>query len=89
MVLVSVLDVPSEVKDLEVTDVTADSCVLTWNKPEKDGGSRIVAYSVEKCDANQLSWRSVSTDIKREKLKIENLTKDKEYVFRFDRLKNI
>ncbi|KAM9753473.1 titin-like [Menidia menidia] len=36
--------------------VTGDSVVLTWERPESDGGSEIDGYILEKCDKEGVRW---------------------------------
>lgn len=36
-----------------MTDVKADSCYLTWDAPEDNGGSEITNYIVERRDASK------------------------------------
>ncbi|KAK2918017.1 hypothetical protein Q8A73_004763 [Channa argus] len=36
--------------------VMGDSLVLTWERPETDGGSEIEGYIVEKCDKEGVKW---------------------------------
>ncbi|KAF7660448.1 hypothetical protein LDENG_00280920 [Lucifuga dentata] len=38
------------------TAVTSDSIVLTWERPESDGGSEIDGYILEKCDKDGVRW---------------------------------
>lgn len=36
-----------------VSDIKADSCYLTWDAPEDNGGSEITNYIVERRDASK------------------------------------
>ncbi|XP_071256530.1 titin-like [Salvelinus alpinus] len=40
----------------EASAITSDSMVLTWNRPENDGGSEIDGYIVEKRDKDGVRW---------------------------------
>uniref|UniRef100_H2YFD5 Titin n=1 Tax=Ciona savignyi TaxID=51511 RepID=H2YFD5_CIOSA len=40
----------------EVTNVTRDSCVLTWTRPNNDGGSEITNYILEKRERRGTRW---------------------------------
>lgn len=53
----TVLGKPSAPKGpLNVTDVTAKGCKLSWKKPEDDGGVPIKEYLVEKMDTATGKW---------------------------------
>ena len=43
---------------LEVSNVTPNSCKLSWKKPADDGGSQITAYSVERKELDRDVWVS-------------------------------
>lgn len=47
---------PSAPSTPRPTTVTGDSIVLTWEKPETDGGSEIEGYIVEKRDKDGVRW---------------------------------
>lgn len=36
-----------------VSDIKADSCYLTWDAPEDNGGSEITNYIIERRDASK------------------------------------
>ena len=44
---------------LVVKDVTADSALLSWNKPEDNGGDDILGYVIEKLDTRTGEWEKV------------------------------
>lgn len=53
----TVLSKPSPPKGpLNVSDVTATGCKVSWEKPEDDGGSPIKEYEVEKMDLATGKW---------------------------------
>ena len=45
----------------DVADVTKESCVLTWEAPEKDGGTPVIGYHMERCTGT-LHWWELSMD---------------------------
>lgn len=47
---------PSAPSTPTASAVTCDSVVLTWERPETDGGSEIDGYIVEKCDKEGVRW---------------------------------
>lgn len=49
-VKLTIQDVPSAPRDVEVKDVFQDSCVVTWKAPEDDGGAPLTKYVIERQD---------------------------------------
>lgn len=49
----AVLDRPLPPRNVVVSDIKADSCYLTWDAPEDNGGSDITNYIVEHRDASK------------------------------------
>jgi len=75
--------VPGPPVDVEVSDVTKDSALVTWKQPESDGGSPISGYVVERSLAASARWLRVNKQPVTElKLKVEELVEDNEYIFR-------
>lgn len=66
---------------LAVSDVTAESVHLDWEKPEDDGGEPIDHYVVERMDKETGRWVPVLTT-KEPGADITGLTEGKEYMFR-------
>ena len=48
-----VIGVPKEPEDVEVTDIFAKSCVVSWKKPQSDGGDEILKYVIERQDLSK------------------------------------
>lgn len=69
-------------RPIEVSSVTAESCVLSWKEPEDDGGSDITNYIVEKRESGTTAWQLVNSSVKRTQIKVTHLTKYMEYTFR-------
>ncbi|VDK40424.1 unnamed protein product, partial [Cylicostephanus goldi] len=67
---------------LEVSDVTKDSCVLSWKPPADDGGSEITNYVVEKRDTKTNTWVPVSAFVTGTKVTVPKLVEGHEYEFR-------
>ncbi|VVC89475.1 unnamed protein product [Leptidea sinapis] len=79
---VTVLDKPSRPeKPLVVSDVTKDSCSLSWKVPLDDGGSPILHYVIEKMDLTRGTWSDagMSTYLYHS---VTRLIHKKEYLFR-------
>lgn len=74
-------DKPGPPAAFDITDVTNDSCLLTWNPPRDDGGSKITNYVVEK-NADSDMWHKLSSTVKDTKFKATKLIPNKEYIFR-------
>lgn len=65
-----------------MSEITNVSCLLTWNPPRDDGGSKITNYVLEQRVADSEIWHKLSSTIKETKFKVTNLTPLKEYIFR-------
>lgn len=65
-----------------MSDVTAESCHLSWNPPADDGGSPITNYTVEKKPTDEDFWSKVSSFIMEPEFVVPKLKKGVEYEFR-------
>uniref|UniRef100_A0A8C4S578 Titin n=1 Tax=Erpetoichthys calabaricus TaxID=27687 RepID=A0A8C4S578_ERPCA len=79
---VNILDKPGPPAAFDITDITNESCFLTWNPPRDDGGSKVTNYIVERRAADSEVWHKLSSTIKETTYKAVNLTPLKEYIFR-------
>ena len=78
-------DVPSAPTDVDVTEVFATSCVVSFKPSSDDGGSPIIKYVIERLDMSLKSqWDSVGEVMPGEKCsyKVEDLIAKKQYKFR-------
>lgn len=75
-------DPPSPPRWLEVINITKNTADLKWTVPEKDGGSPITNYIVEKRDVRRKGWQTVDTTVKDTKYTVSPLTEGSLYVFR-------
>lgn len=66
---------------LDVTDVTPDTCTISWKSPLDDGGSPITNYVVEKLDSNGI-WVKVSSFVRSTHYDVMGLESNKKYYFR-------
>uniref|UniRef100_A0A8U8C7U8 Uncharacterized protein n=1 Tax=Geospiza parvula TaxID=87175 RepID=A0A8U8C7U8_GEOPR len=80
--ILSSTDKPGPPAAFDVTEITNESCLLTWNPPRDDGGSKITNYVLEKRATDSEIWDKLSSTIKDTKFRATNLTPHKEYVFR-------
>lgn len=76
-----VSEVPQSPKNLIVTDQTKTSISLTWEKPEYDGGSRVMQYLLEVQLKGHDKWSGVNT-FKTMETTVSNLNPGQEYLFR-------
>lgn len=65
----------------EITNITYNSCVVNFNKPEYDGGSSITGYFIEQKEKTITRWKRVgmTKDLRH---KVIGLLDGHEYVFR-------
>lgn len=60
-----------------------DSLILSWQEPEKDGGSKIIEYIVEIKDSKQKDWTFVGkTDGKQTYIQVKKLKQKTKYTFK-------
>lgn len=81
---ITVLSAPGKPKGpLKVENITKESCLLKWEKPEDDGGRPVTAYQVEKFDKEQGRWVPVGrTSGNTTELDVRGLQEGHEYQFR-------
>ena len=72
--------VPSEPRDLEVDDVSADEVELDWRSPSDDGGDSVDEYKVDILRNGR--WREEEDDISRTRYTVEGLAAYTRYSFR-------
>lgn len=49
-------------RNIVVSDIKAESCYLTWDAPEDNGGSELLNYIIEKRDASKkkTDWEQIT-----------------------------
>ena len=68
---------------IEYPEITKDSVTLSWQPPNKDGGSPLTGYVIEKRDARRTQWvKAGSVDKDTTSFTAAKLLEDNEYVFR-------
>lgn len=75
-------DPPSPPRWLEVVSISRNNAELKWTAPERDGGSPITNYIVEKRDVRRKGWQVVDTTVKELKCTVTPLNDGSLYVFR-------
>lgn len=79
---VLVVDRPSPPQGpLDVSDITPDTCTLSYKTPLDDGGSPITNYVVEKMDTNGV-WVKVSSFVRGTHYEVMGLEPNRQYYFR-------
>lgn len=68
---------------LTVSDLTSNSCKLSWKEPESDGGKPLKQYIIERRDSKRYSWKEVETvRPKYTSIDVTRLQEGVEYEFR-------
>lgn len=67
---------------IEISAITAESCDLSWNESEDDGGAEITNYIVEKRESGSTAWQLINSSVKRRSFHVSHLTKYMQYTFR-------
>lgn len=68
---VDVLDTPGVCgSSLDVAEVCAEKCSLSWTPPTKTGGNPIAGYMVEKRDTSRLAWTIISENLATNEYKV-------------------
>uniref|UniRef100_A0A3B3QHR2 Titin n=1 Tax=Paramormyrops kingsleyae TaxID=1676925 RepID=A0A3B3QHR2_9TELE len=67
---------------IQVSSITSESCVLTWEPPEDDGGTDITNYIIEKRESGSTAWQLVNSSVKRTKFQVSPLGEGEVYEFR-------
>ena len=76
-----VSEAPLSPGKITLVDVTRKSVTLSWEKPDHDGGSKIVCYIVEMQTKGSDKW-TVCSSVKALEATIDGLTAGEEYSFR-------
>lgn len=81
--LLKLIDRPSPPKGpLNVDNITKESCQLSWNPSEDDGGSEITNYVVERREIFNNTWVPISSFVIGTSITVLKLQEDHEYEFR-------
>lgn len=65
-----------------MVSISRNNAELKWTAPERDGGSPIINYIVEKRDVRRKGWQAVDTTVKELKYTVTPLNDGSLYVFR-------
>lgn len=67
---------------IEISSITSESCVISWNPPDDDGGTDITNYIVEKRESGSTAWQLINSSVKHSPFHVSHLTKYMQYTFR-------
>ncbi|RWS24197.1 twitchin-like protein, partial [Leptotrombidium deliense] len=82
-VQITVLDKPGKPEGpLEVSNIHAEGCKLTWKPPKDDGGVPVQNYVIEKQDTSTGKWEKVAAFCKATEYNVTGLEPNKRYNFR-------
>lgn len=74
---------PNPPTEVEVSTITKDSMVVTWERPTNDGGSPIQGYIVEKRDKDGVRWtRCNKRTVSELRFRVTGLMENHSYEFR-------
>lgn len=76
------LDLPGVPSVPEVSDVTSDSCHLTWNPPQSDGGTPVTGYIIERRTDVGGRWIPLKVKPSTNELDVTDLFEGQKYEFR-------
>ncbi|KAH9498303.1 hypothetical protein Btru_006488 [Bulinus truncatus] len=77
-----VLDKPSALRDVTVSNITAETATLSWTEPEDDGGKPVTGYILEKRDASRQTWTRLAEVTDAVPFDIKGLVEGKQYIFK-------
>ncbi|XP_074533310.1 titin-like [Halichoeres trimaculatus] len=78
---VKVSEAPPPPGRITLCNVTGNSARISWEKPDHDGGSKIIYYVVEMLAKGDDTW-TICSESKAQEVTVNGLSKGKEYFFR-------
>lgn len=69
-------------KNLQVVDTADGEVSLAWEEPESDGGTKVIAYVVERRDVKRKTWTLATDHAESPEYTVTGLQKDSFYLFR-------
>ncbi|KAJ8352204.1 hypothetical protein SKAU_G00236800 [Synaphobranchus kaupii] len=84
IIRVEILDRPSPPRNIVVSDIRSESCYLTWDAPEDNGGSELTNYIIERRDASlkKSDWELITNSILERRYGLWKLETNGVYQFR-------
>lgn len=80
--LYELLGLPGQCKDISASDVTKNSCKISWVPPESDGGSPILHYVLERREAQKKTFMPAMSGVNVLEFVVKDLMVNGEYYFR-------
>ncbi|XP_030613936.1 titin-like, partial [Archocentrus centrarchus] len=79
---VKVIGLPGQCKNITSSDATKNSCKISWEAPEDDGGTPIVSYTLERREASKKTYMPVMSGDNVLTCTVKDLFVNCEYYFR-------
>lgn len=87
--LMNLIALPGQCKDITSSDVTKNSCKISWEAPEDDGGTPIVSYTLERREASKKTYMPVMSGENVLTFTVKDLYINCEYYFRVKALNKV
>lgn len=78
----SSIGLPGQCKSISPSEVTKNSCKISWEPPESDGGSPILHYILERREAKKKTFMPVMPGVNVLDFVVKDLMLNGEYYFR-------
>lgn len=76
------IGLPGQCKDIVASEVTKDSCKISWQPPDSDGGTPILHYVLERREAVKKTFMPVMSGENKVSWVVKDLLINGEYYFR-------
>jgi len=73
---------PGQCKDIKASEVTKNSCKVSWEPPDFDGGTPILHYVLERREAGRRTYIPVMSGENKLSWQVKDLIPNSEYYFR-------
>lgn len=73
---------PGQCKDIKASEVTKNSCKISWEPPDFDGGTPILHYVLERREAGRRTYIPVMSGENKLSWQVKDLIPNSEYYFR-------